>query len=398
MASTLRATRIQPAIDAQPATSRPPSQQEQQEQQERELGKRYIAAFFLAGICLCFITGLGNYLLDPLNFQRAAQVRTAAIFNRDQNIALYDASFEMRGLRREHLASMPRRPDVMLFAGSRFQLANAETLPYQGLTFYNAFIHNDYHEDYLAFAELLIRHDRLPGKLLVLSVRYRSFLATDDPLREQDWRAFASEYRAMSERLDTPAVGWLPSLPLKQWAGLVSLPAFGVKAQRSLGNPDPHLPGVTMASQLENYDILAADGSLTFSPPHLATWTPSFARADALAQAERYQKTELVFDPERIVAFARLLDELARRQTRVALVLTPMHPLFIRGVKNTPFGRALKELEQLMYRLAPAHRATVLGSFDPARTGCRENMFFDYLHFTNDCMKAVFSDLPALRL
>jgi hypothetical protein len=381
------------AFLAEQETPEQPVERQPEKQQAR--AGRYVATACAAAMGLCFVTGLGNFRLDPMNFDVRYQAKVAGVFNEGRTFAVYDPNLELRGLRRQHLRSMKTTPDVLLFAGSRFQEATADLLPQKNVTFYNAFVHDDYSEDYLAIGQLLIETQHLP-KLLVLSVRYRSFYRPEAREGEEAWKAFAPEARAMAARLGVDGVGWLESLPFKYWRSLVSLPSLARNLGRAYRQHDAPPPTLTVERRLDDYDVLAADGSIGFSRRHLATWTDELARADAMAQASKARRSALDVDPARLAGFTALLDELRRRGVQVAVAITPHHPLYWSGIAGSPFGRRLVQLEREVYALGAAHGATVFGTFDPARAGCTEPMFLDYIHYRPDCLKLVFRGMPPL--
>jgi len=79
-------------------------------------------------IVLLLLLGLVNYVLNPLTFRAGALHDVAKTLNRGQNFALDDPNIDFRSLRREHIHLMRSKPDVVLFAGSRFEVATANFL------------------------------------------------------------------------------------------------------------------------------------------------------------------------------------------------------------------------------------------------------------------------------
>jgi len=158
--------------------------------------RRFLAALVaVVGAGVLLIAG-ANYFLDPLHFSASGKGQVAAVLLSGKNYAVFDANMDFRGLRREAIAQMTRTPDVIVFGGSRFELATPDLFP--GKTFYNGFVHNDMFEDLVAFSGLLYEHKRLP-KNLVLTVRYKTFLPIDPVLREMnEFKVFWSEYRSMA--------------------------------------------------------------------------------------------------------------------------------------------------------------------------------------------------------
>src|SRR6266446_3454295 len=120
--------------------------------------RRFVAALVaVVGAGVLLIAG-ANYFLDPLHFSASGQRQVAAVLLSGKNYAVFDANMDFRGLRREAIAQMTRTPQVMVFGGSRFELATPDLSP--GKTFYNGFVHNDVFEDLVAFSGLLYEHKR----------------------------------------------------------------------------------------------------------------------------------------------------------------------------------------------------------------------------------------------
>src|SRR5256885_5562948 len=155
--------------------------------------RRFVAALVtVVGAGVLLIAG-ANYFLDPLHFSASGQRHVAAVLLSGKNYAVFDANMDFRGLRREAIAQMTRTPDVIVFGGSRFELATPDLFP--GKSFYNGFVHNDVFEDLVAFSGLLYEHKRLP-KNLVLTVRYKTFLPIDPVLRETRSEEHTSELQS----------------------------------------------------------------------------------------------------------------------------------------------------------------------------------------------------------
>lgn len=351
---------------------------------------RIVAVFFaIAALFLLLVAALNVYF-DPLNFNRGAQARVATELAAGRNYAVYDANLDFRALRRESIARLARTPDVVIFAGSRFQEARPSYFQGSGYTFYNAFVHNDYFEDLVAVTQLLDAHGRLP-KTLVLSVRFNSFNSVGSRETEE-YKNFAGEYAQLAPRIGAPALGALDRLPLRFWSNLFSLQLLAHNAQRAFA-PRDIAPGPTSADTLPALEVLRADGSLGFSSKHGEAWSTASSRADALARGGKARGWGWTADPARVEAFGRLLDYLETRNTHVVVAIMPHHPLFWQTIAGSSFGTGMASLEQQMRALGTAHGAEIVGSFDPAAAGCPESTFRDYIHFTTPCLKTVFSKI-----
>ena len=87
---------------------------------------------------------------------------------------------------------------------------------------------------------------------------------------------------------------------------------------------------------------------------------------------------------------------LARRGVRTVLIHPPFNPDFYRQIEDTPYGAGLLAVEAVTARLTAAHGASVVGSFDPAVTGCVAAMFIDAEHSSPACLKRLIDLVPGL--
>lgn len=355
---------------------------------------RIVGVFAAIAVLFLLLVAALNVYFDPLNFNPAAQGRVAQELVAGRNYAVYDPNLDFRALRRESIARLTRTPDVVIFAGSRFQEARPSYFQGTGYTFYNAFVHNDYFEDLVAVTQLLDAHGRLP-KTLVLSVRFNSF-NTPRSRETEEYKNFAGEYAALAPRIGAPALGPLDRLPLRFWSNVFSLQLLARNAQRAFA-PRPLGPGPTDQDSLPALDVLRADGSLGFSRKHGDSWSTASSRADALTRGNQARGWGWSADPARIDAFGRLLDYLQARNVHVVVAIMPHHPLFWQTIAGSQFGTGMAGVEQRVRALGAAHGAEIVGSFDPAVAGCPEANFRDYIHFTTPCLKTVFAKIALQR-
>src|SRR5207248_9832601 len=89
----------------------------------------FVAALVtVVGAGVLLIAG-ANYFLDPLHFSASGQRQVAAVLLSGKNYAVFDANMDFRGLRREAIGQMTRTPNVIVFGGSRFELATPDLFP-----------------------------------------------------------------------------------------------------------------------------------------------------------------------------------------------------------------------------------------------------------------------------
>ena len=330
-----------------------------------------------------------NWHLAPLSYSTAAHHRAADALAAGTPYAVYDLNLDTRGLRRAQIARLARRPDVVVLGASHWQEAHADLLP--GRRFYNAHVHRDYHEDLLAVVEMLLRHDRLP-RTLIMSIRDMTFLPE---ARRTDalWLTALPDANAMRERLGLPRP-WLETRPLRRWLGLLALSTLLENGWRDLVAITR--PGPVDAHTLPTMDVLQPDGSIRWSAAHREMFTPERTSAEVRAAVAQRGSLGLEIDETAVVAIDRLLALLRGRGVRVVLIHPPFNPDFYRQVQGTAYGAGLLRVEAIAARLAAAHGARVVGSFDPAVAGCTAGMFIDAEHSGPACLRRLIDLVPGL--
>ena len=343
-----------------------------------------LAALLLAALALA------NYRLAPLSYSPAAMAEVARTLAAGLNEAVFDLNLDMRELRRQHIARLETTPEVIVLGASHWQEAHANLVP--GRRFYNAHVHRDYYEDLLAVVEMLIRHDRLP-ETMIISIRDMTFLPVE---RRTDmlWLTALPDYDAMAARLGIEPHPWLETRPVRRWLGLFSLPTLQNHLLRWLTAPDG--PGPVTSRSLPTMDVLQVDGSIRWSEAHLVQFTPERRDREVERAVAARRDLELAIDPAAGIAIDRLLGLLTRRGVRVVLIHPPFNPAFYRQIEHSAYGDGLRRVAALTRRLAAAHRATVVGSFDPAVAGCIQDMYFDAEHSGPPCLGRVLQQVSGL--
>jgi len=365
--------------------------------------KFLLALVALIGGGMLLIAG-ANYVLDPLHFSASGHRQVAAVLLSGKNYSVFDANMDFRALRRETIAQMTTTPDVIAFSGSRFELARKDLFP--GKTYHDAFVHNDFFEDLLAFSGMLYEHKRLP-KNLVFSVRWKSFQPIDPVLRDADeFKQFWSEYRTMADRLGLEKEAWYDVFPFAYWSHLLSVDNIVRHVKYRLAGKRQ---GPVDAGKMEDMDVIHADGSMDFSAEHTASFRDillSRGVANQFTDAETVEEdaarrgaamaklASWPVDPKRLDGFGVLLEFLKTQGTNVTIAIVPFHEAYWKGIVGSPFHKSIVSMEERVRSIAAAHGANVVGSQDPGRVGCRASDMRDYVHPNYECLKHVFKDIP----
>jgi hypothetical protein len=342
-----------------------------------------VAAFYAA-------VAISNFALNPLAYNATRMQSVAETMAAGKNFATYDPNINWRALRREQIEVMTATPDVVVFGGSRWQEAYAELLP--GSSVFNAHVHSDYAEDFLALVQLLDEHGRLPDTL-VLSLRYIIFepVAKREPT---DWREWTFEYRRMAHRLGIDPHPVVDTLPVSHWTALFSVPDLVDRVELVAGQSEESGPTTDLVK--DTLDVIGADGSLRWSRENLRRFTPQFALKDAQAKVKSNWNARPAIDRGLVDAVEKLIAYLQAKGVRVVFAQTPFHPAFYEAVEARPFGAVLGEVEQIARGWVDRYGVTVVGGFDPRRVGCPVEQFIDWHHAKPECLGNILKTVPWL--
>lgn len=355
--------------------------------------RKFFSILVVTGVLLVVGLVATNWFLNPLSFSASGQAEVAKVLNSKQSYAIYDPNFDFRGLRREHLKAMTAKPEVVIFAGSRFEVATANVMPDR--TFYNAFVHNDYFEDMLAIVGLLEETDKLP-KTLVMSIRHLSFVPIEKR-ESEEWKMFVPEYSRMAEKLGLPVASSELTSPVNHYKQLFSLELAKHRIEQAISTRTvPY--GPTDKWTAKDMDVLHPDGSISFSEDHLKTFTPEAARAQSAKRAQKYlDKPGSPITKENLASLGRLVDYLKGKGVQVVIAFTPHHPVYWEHVSKTAYGENMAKIEDTIRNWAPANGAVMVGSFNPETVKCGEENFRDYIHVWHEkCLKSIFATIPRI--
>jgi hypothetical protein len=331
-----------------------------------------------------------NYAMNPMIYSAAAKAGMAEALAAGHNYGLYDLNFDTRGLRREHIRRLAETPEVVVLGASHWQEAAPELLPHR--RFYNAHVHRDYYEDYLAVTEMLVANGRLP-ETMIISVR--DLIFTPVAARGDDlWRTGLPDYRAMARRLGITPHSWSETFAIRPWLDLVSLKGLWTRARHLASAPER--PGPTAAERLDSLDVWHPEGFIRWSARHEALFTLERTLALAEHDFQDLRDQRITVDPRGVEALDRLLGYLGARDVRVVLVHPPYNPVFHDQIIATPFGEELERITALTAAIAAAHGVAVYGSFDPHAVGCDVSLFIDSHHSRPACLGKILAQIPDL--
>ncbi len=346
-----------------------------------------LLVFSILGLGLIFY---GNARFAPLLFDRSAVKDVAKTLATGKNYATFDLNIESRTLRRAHIHSLAKVPDVAVIGASHWQEAHSDLLPDRD--FYNAHVHRDYYEDVLAVTEMFVSADRLPRRLII-TIRDNYFTPVADRT-DFLWMPAIPYYRVMAEQLGIPMHSWFDTIPLPHIRQAVSLALLRAHAKR--WNEAPDLPHATSAEKHDSLDILLSDGSIKWSRKHDALFSADYARARALEFAEQRRDDPPKIDPFGVATVDRVLAFLSEQGVEVILAHPPFNPIFYDAVRGSPYEAGLEKVKEETRALAAKYGLPIIGSFSPYDLGCGAELYIDAEHSNPRCLKKVLDQYASL--
>jgi hypothetical protein len=332
----------------------------------------------------------GNKAYGPEMYGDSGMTLPAQSLASGKNYAVFDLNLNIRKLRDEQVARMTETPDLVLLGASHWQEAHADLVPH--LKMYNAHIHRDYWEDPLGMVELLVRHDRLPKKMII-SIRDNQFVPVASR-KDYLWEPGIPNYRAMADRLGIEKEPFYDTLPYQRIKQLLSVSMlFDNFTRWQIADEKPH---PTTEKHFKSLDVLLPDGSITWSDEHMRVFTPERTDAESAKFAALKGGKAPEIDPKGLEAFDMLLGYLKDRGVTVYLAHPPFNPQFYDRVQGTPYMAGLHTIEELTQKLASKHGMQVIGGFNPHKLGCTAAMYIDAEHSDGRCLKAVFDEFTTL--
>ena len=233
----------------------------------------------------------GNKTYGPEMYADGGLNAAADAHAKGLNYEVFDLNLNVRALRDAQLARMTKAPEVIIIGASHWQEADKGLL--NGMDFYNAHIHRDYWEDLPGMVELLVRHDRLPKKLIV-AIRDLQFTPAENR-KDWLWEPGIPAYRAFTQRIGIDTESWWKTAPWHRLQALISLPMFFenfTRWQQALVRP-----GATSANRSETMDMLMPDGSILWSKYKLDhLFTPERRKNEVKNFADSVLNKPLVID------------------------------------------------------------------------------------------------------
>lgn len=350
----------------------------------------FFSGFVPAAALVAAIVAAVNWAGDPAQLFGGDRYEAgiAAALARGDYVA-GAANYDDRLVQKYYVEQLDRPKDVLVLGSSRSMQLRAALFP--GRTVYNAAVGGGTVEDYLAIYELFHRRGLAP-RTLVIGVDPWSFNVQN---RAERWQSLADAYDAARARLGLPVAGAAATtgaLAQRRWATLFSWDYF-VASLAKLADSKPSGTFTARADDRVAAVVRRPDGSLKYPDDVLATPAAEIAAAaGAQGRACGYQAFDnFVRDDGAFAMLAALVGTAQGDGIAVILFLPPYHPAAHAGLQGCGVLPILADIERRLRDLAAESGARVVGSYDPAVTGCDAAAFKDDMHPKETCVEHIFA-------
>jgi hypothetical protein len=331
-----------------------------------------------------------NVAFAPEMYAQDGMATAAKANAAGKNYAVFDLNINIRRWKEELVARMTETPDVVVLGASHWQEAHSGLVRSEKM--FNGHVHRDYWEDLLGVAEVYVRNNRLP-KRMIIAIRDKQFTPVE-MRKDFLWEPGIPNYRAMADRLQIEKEDAWKTYPYQRMKERFSLSMLFNNVTRWYNAKER--PHETPELHFAHLDTLLPDGSILWSSDHMAIFTPERTKRESLAFAESARKNPPVADPKGLAAFDALLGYLKKQGVQVVLVHPPFNPIFYDAVKNSAYLDGLDKIRTLTRGFAAKHDLNIIGEFDPAKVGCTSDQYIDAEHASPACLQKIFDQYEAL--
>lgn len=358
------------------------------------MGPRYLVQLIASTVLLLVGACVLNLIIDPAGLyglrKNTPEHYARVLAQSEYGLWWPTDSFDERAIKAGLLRFGPPADCIVIGSSHAMQIGNI-VLPASlragcGSTL-NAAVSGASLEDHLALAAITRKY-RAPRRI-VFGIAPWTFAFGKDVR----WTRYADDY-AEARRL-TQGKEITPSSQLDAMRNLISLEytqrSLKAAMKRSPGQQTimPAGPPAIDPDRGGQHAVLRSDGSLVYSADYIARSSQTVVPPGG----STYKTEGALNEPDAIALYRSMLEWLIREDIDPVLLLTPYHPT-VWDDANSANRRAMLQTEAIVRDIARSLSLQVIGSYDPARTGCTSNEFFDFMHARAQCL-AKLEALPA---
>lgn len=321
---------------------------------------------------------LVNYRVDPANIFSSKEYVSgiANILLKGHNVDNV-SNYDERLLQQQMIGGIDHTPDVVVLGSSRIMEVGAEFFPDKKVL--NCGVSHANINDLLAIMGLLDSVGKLPSAVLI---NLDPFLICKGG--SQEWESLTAYQQHFLRQIgmDGERAG---ANPRKKLYSLLSFEYFEKSLTFLLQRKDKKYRdvGLERPSHYGRY----ADGSICYPVSYMHPDSIKVA-GDARTVGAR---DEAELDTSRLRLLNGMLDYLERKGIKVMFAMLPFHDQYFQ-MMNQMHPNIFSLYETIYTEIARRRNIGIQGSFDPARVGVPESLFYDAHHCSRIAIKQTLSN------
>ncbi len=353
---------------------------------------RSVTCKLLLFLPLAIFVAVINWHVDPARIfnhsGKGVETEIASIMLSQRNMKITNLHFNDRLLQRIYADRLSDSPDTLVFGSSQSRIINNACFPDGSL--YNAWVNLATLEDYLGIYQVYYERGLKPRRV-VLEISPWLLRKKEGYVRFQ---ALYDDYQRCLQRLnlkDSYELPLLDRINSRRYLELLS-PSYFQISFNLFGKFDTRAFDITPTMEtMAERTIRFPDGSLQYGEDELNR-TPEVVRrfaVDYFAESFKvryFDKETLGLDPDYIIMFTALVDELQSEGIEVVFLLPPIHPSAYELLLAKASYYILTGTEKRIREIADEKGIEVIGSSDASYCGLDESDFVDGNHITRSAM------------
>ena len=348
--------------------------------------KRFIIIFTISVTFLFLIVSSLNYFVDPLNLfsdseSESIEAKLARTLAAHQNIVIRnmdERKFQLYRIQYEQL-----KPEVIIVGASRVMQIGKNTFSKNSLNFG---VSGATVEDHVALLDLAT--SKFQPKMIIIGTDPWIFNKTSGQKR---WQSLRTEYENAIIKIQ-PEMAVNPTISTGVYDQLVNYAytkeSLAALYKRYINVDDGDIEYLESDAPLHDYDIIRKDGSRVYNKKYASrTQKDLVANMDSWIE---YSMSSYSDSKQLINTFTALLDHY-NKNYEVILLLSPYHPLAYEKILERK--QIIIEVEDRIRTIANSRGIQVIGSYDPSKSNCSNEEFYDGAHPKDVCIHRIMSKL-----
>jgi hypothetical protein len=327
-----------------------------------------------------------NYFADPAHvFDNGAyEKKLAEYLANGQNVANV-SDYNERLFQKFHVEKIENRPDVLVIGSSRAMQISSGMFP--GFTFFNTGVSNAVIQDYLSIFELYQERGFEP-RVLIIGIDPWILNGNNSITR---WRELEPEYFKMLERLTGKAdVPWFRRSIIEQRYFMLLSPKYFQRSLRVLFKPSEKIKYYPVDSMDAEVPIKLSDGSYIYERSFRMK-TPNEVHTLALRSIDDYRLANFKeLNPGLRNTFELFVKYIKEQNICVIFFLAPYHPVAYKQMIESHDYKIITDVENWVRKVAEENNIKIIGSYNPATCGLKEEDFYDWAHPKRESVEELF--------